>query len=173
MKNNFSIYTYYTVLAVYQILGGSLGIILTAYYFSSLAVSNNLIILIGLAIVIYVYSILCGVLIFLKEDNNLIYSTINQYLQLINFSLMGYSFKYISGFFLNVGIDFTDAINFKFGAGLSTWDLGFNTHSNMLEININLVAIFIITFIDRIKKRINYQIDLDIDSPPDSMRSKQ
>ena len=77
---------------------------------------------------------------------------------------MGYSFKYISGFFLNVGLDFTNAFNFKFVAGLSTWDLGFNTHSNALEININLVAILMLSFIDRIKKKINQQIHLDIDS---------
>lgn len=164
MKNNFEEHTCYKILAVYQILGGSLGIILTAYYFSSFALNNNLIILIGLAIGLYVYSIICGILIFSKKDNNLIYSTINQYLQLVNFSLIGYSFKYISGFFFTVGIDFTDAINFKFGAGLSTWDLGFNTHNNILEINLNLVAILTLILIDRIKKKINQQIHLDVDS---------
>ena len=67
MKSNFEVHTYYKSLAVYQILGGSLGIILTAYYFSSFTLNNNLIILIGLAISMYVYSILCGLLIFLKK----------------------------------------------------------------------------------------------------------
>jgi len=166
MKKKFELHIYYKILAVYQIIGGGLGIILTAYFFSSMALNNTLFILVGLAISMYVYSVVCGILIFNKKDNNLIYSTINQYLQLINFSLMGYSFRYVAGGFLNVGIDFTKTLIFKFEAGLSTWHFGFNTDSNTLEININIVAILLISFIDRIKKKVNQQIHLDIESSP-------
>lgn len=143
------------ILGIYQILGGLYGIYLTLNLMFSLSSLTNLILLIiFIAICLYSYSLLCGILILLKKDNDLKYSLINQYLQLINFTIVGYAFQYVSGVYLFVGINFTDVITFKFTMGISTWYLSFNTVSDEMEVNLNLAALFLIILIDKIKNQI-------------------
>lgn len=142
------------ILALYQIIGGAFGLALTLNWMYTLSqIQPLLYILIFLAICLMGYSILCGILILLKKDDNLKYSLINQYLQLINFSILGYSFQYVSGVYLFVGIDFTDSFIFKFSTGITTWYLGFNTASEVMQVNLNLCALFMILFIEKLRKQ--------------------
>ena len=141
-------------LGIYQIAGGGTGIFLNIkFLITNTEVPDLLILLFLISTCLYCYSILAGIFILTKKDNELRYSLINQYLQLVSFSILGYSFTYASGIYLFCGIDFTDLINFKFTAGVSSWYISFNIVSKHMEINLNLVAIFLIIFIDRIKKK--------------------
>jgi len=143
-------------LAIYQIAGGIIGLYLTLKLMSTLSQIPNLIIfLFFIAICLYCYSILCGIFIFAKKDRELKYSLINQYLQLINFAILGYSFKYASGVYLFVGLDLTDLVILKFNIGISTWRINFNIDDDLTEINLNLVSLFVIIFIHKIKKTLN------------------
>jgi hypothetical protein len=90
-----------------------------------------------------------------KKEAGLNHSLINQYLQLVNLSVAGYGFKYISGFYVSAGLDLTNSSIFKMNFGISTWSLQFNIDSEVVLININFVALFLIVFIDKLKKKIN------------------
>ena len=78
----------------------------------------------------------------------------NQILQVINFSLYGYSFQYISGIFLSAGLDLTDELKFKFNVGLSAWKVNINSDNPALFVNLNLFALFLIILIERLQKKI-------------------
>ena len=143
-------------LAVYQIAGGIFGIYLTLKLISGLSqIPTLLLSFFFIALSLYCYSIICGVLIFAKKDNQLSFSLINQYLQLISFSLFGYAFEYVSGIYLYVGTNFTDEIIFNTKIGIATWRLMYNGDNNLMEINLNLVALFVIILMNKMRKKMN------------------
>ena len=144
------------ILGIYQILGGAYGTYFNLAFLNTHSQLPDLIILLfSIAIFLYCYSIVCGIFIFTKKDIQLKYTLINQYLQLISFSILGYAFQYASGIYLYIGVIFTDNINFKATAGITTWQIMFNTDSNVMEVYLNIVPVFIIIFIDRIKRQIS------------------
>ncbi|MDB5221533.1 MAG: hypothetical protein JWN83_200 [Chitinophagaceae bacterium] len=161
-KENLSMDTYsreiaikLRILGIYEIIGGIIGLYLTFTFLISLVDIPELIILFfSIAIALYSFSILCGILILSRKDKQLKYSSINHYLQLINFAFLGYSFKYASGIYLFIGIDFTHLIKFNLNLGLSTWRIMFNNGGNLMEVNINLVSLFILLFINKLKNEI-------------------
>ena len=143
-------------LAIYQIAGGVIGLILTIWLIINQAsVSGLLLLLFLIAIGLYSYSIYCGVLLIKQKSNGLNHSYLNQYLQLINFSILGYGFQYIAGIFLSLGIDLTNSIDFKFNLGISAWQLKINSDTEMILINFNFIALFLIIFIDKLKNKIS------------------
>ena len=79
---------------------------------------------------------------------------INQYLQVINFSISGFAFKYISGVYFSTGLDLTNSLKFKFNLGISEWQIYINSDSEVILINLKFVALFLIVFIDKLKKKI-------------------
>ena len=146
-------------LAIYQIAGGVYGLYLTLELLSGLSqIPTFFIFLFFTAFSLYCYSIICGVLIFAKKDRHHRYSLINQYLQLISFTLLSYGFEYASGIYLDVGINFTDEIIFKFKTGLPSWQIMYNTNNNSMEVYLNLAALFVIIFINKIKRKSNEAI---------------
>ena len=137
-------------LAYYQILGGIFGIGLTAYLFLT---SNSyhviLILILILFLAIYSYSIFCGIMLLKKRMLGFKHSKINQLLQLIHFSILGYAFQYIAGLHISISIDLADLLNLKINLGTSTWEFAFNKNSETSIISVNLLAIFLIIFIDK------------------------
>ena len=143
------------ILGIYQILGGTLGLGLTIWLTTSMDSIFGLILLFLLISVgLYSYSIYCGILLLRKKNSGLNHSQINQFLQLLNFTMFGFSFKYISGAFLSVGLDLTTSVQMHFRLGVSTWQITINDNPELFEINLNLVAFFLIVFIDRLKRKI-------------------
>lgn len=145
------------VLAIYQLAGGGIGIALTAAamvnYISN--VNGLVLIFFCVALALYLYSIYCGVLLFKNYKTGLKHSFINQALQLMSVSFFGYSFQYIAGFYIVMGIDLTDGFLLTSGTGLSTWQMLFNMDDGSLFVKVNFVAIFLILFIEKAKKLLN------------------
>ena len=103
--------------AAYQIVFGLWGIVLTLQLMFARAY-NPLILMVNMGIIIlYAYSIFCGILLFRKHPASLTYSLINQYLQLVGFSIMGYAFRYVAGIFLIVAADVTHGFVLHFNLG--------------------------------------------------------
>ncbi len=107
----------------------------------------------------FAYSIFCGVLCINTKKNALGLSLINQFLQLIGFTGNGIAFSYASGFYLHIGIDLTHSFVIDLGAGISKIDFNFNTDPGRLEINLNMVALGLIIWIDQLMKYVNAEIE--------------
>ena len=140
--------------AAYQIVFGLWGIVLTLQLMFARGY-NPLILMVNMGIIIlYAYSIFCGILLFRKHPAALTYSLINQYLQLVGFSIMGYAFRYVAGIFLMVAADIRDGFALHFNLGLSTWNVQIGSETNYLIVSCNLVAMTLIIFINKLKNRI-------------------
>ena len=87
----------------------------------------------------------------LGQSNSLY--VINQFLQIINFSLFGYGFKYISGLFFTIETDIARSFNFELKWGTSSWEFLFNNDNGEKVISINLVAIFLVVLIDKLIRK--------------------
>lgn len=141
------------VLGYYQIVGGVAGLAITIYLIAQTATITGLILLLYLiALGLYGFSIYCGTQVLKNKNHSLNISLINQYLQLISFVILGYGFKYVSGLLLSVGVDLANSFGMKFNMGIiSTWEMNWNTDADKIEFNLNLVALFFIIFIDKLK----------------------
>ena len=139
-----------SILAINQIIGGVIGIILTIYVMTTAVTFSLLLITILIFIFgLYCYSILCGVLIFKSPLTGLKYSLINQYLQILYFSIVGYGFKYLSGLYFSLEFDLGDLPSFQLQGGVSTWNINFKNAFEIKTVGINFIAILLILFIDR------------------------
>ena len=144
------------LLAFYQIGGGIIGLFLTSWTILNLpGITGILLLIILIAVLLYFYSIYCGVLLLKKKIAGFKYSLINQYLQLASFSIFGFSFKYVSGIVLAAGIDMTESFYFIFDAGVSSWQISLYGDTAAFVISFNFAALFLILFIEKLKKTIN------------------
>lgn len=107
------------------------------------------ILLILLMLSFYGYSIYCGVLCGDTKENCLRHSRINQLLQLVGFAGFGYAYFFAAGIFISVGADLTYGPDLDFKLGISSMDLQFNTGAEWLKINVNLVAIGLLVWINK------------------------
>ena len=146
-----------TKLGIYQIIGGSLGILIILWSMYKSPFFTGLTILIYLLILLFfAYSIFCGTLCLKTKSNALKHSLINQLLQLIGFAMLGFAFKYVAGIYFTVGLDLTEAFKLDFGVGISKFDFNINKENERFEIDLNLVALVLVLWIDKlIKKRKN------------------
>jgi hypothetical protein len=144
-----------TKLGLYQIVGGAVGILIIIWSIYKTQLLTGLTVLIYLFILLFfAYSIFCGTLCLKTNKNALGHSLTNQILQVIGFAMMGFAFKYVAGFYLTIGLDLTDSVNFGFGAGISKFDFNFNNEKDRLEVDFNLVAFALIYWIDKLMKKV-------------------
>jgi len=143
-------------LAIYQIAGGIIGIGLTIWLIAQTVTITGLVILVFiLAAGLYSFSIYCGKqLIKGKIKSGLRLSTINQALQVINFAVLGFAFKFVAGVILFVGIDYTNDFNIIFNFSLSEFQFNINSHNELVTVGFNVVAIFLIYLIDKLQQEI-------------------
>jgi hypothetical protein len=134
--------------------GGALGIGLTLWMVNLPLLPVIFLLLVLFVFALYGYSIYCGALLVQKRRKGLLHSKINQLLQVISISLLGYAYQYTSGAFLFVGLDLTESLNFKFNIGTSSWQLNINSDNEALIVKVNLLALLLVAFIDKLRKRI-------------------
>ncbi|MGN6196916.1 MAG: hypothetical protein ACTHOB_18390 [Ginsengibacter sp.] len=151
-------------LGIYQLifavagLGGTLWLFLQEGF-----QSLQLTIIFLVVILVFLFAIYCGISCFQMKEKCLWYSSINQYLQLISFSITGYGFMYDSGLSVNLGIDLTT--NFAIGLKMlifSFWHIDYNSGSDVILVNLNLVALAVILIIDRMKKQMKHEIEEEL-----------
>ena len=148
--------------AIYQIIGGLVGIGLTFYLFNLEKPVSLLLPLIFLFIFgLYGYSVYCGIILFKDVKKGLRHSKLNQLLQIIAFWGFGYAYQYLSGVYLLIGVDLTQSLTFNFNYGISSsWKIGINTNDPTLLLNVNVVAIFLVVFIDKVQRKLK-NLDLE------------
>jgi hypothetical protein len=133
-------------LAFYQMIGGGIGMILNTWILINTGyITGGVVFLLFTSYGLFGFSIYCGNLLNKsKYDKGLRLSKINQALQVIKFSVLGYGYKYISGFMLMIGIDITNNFLFTFEFSLSSWRITINSDDLLGIIGINLVAVFLV-----------------------------
>lgn len=138
------------ILSYYQIAGGIIGLCLTAWLITTTSNFHWLLLLIFLIIILlYAFSVYCGLILLKNYEGGLKYSKINQLLQVISFSFLGYTFQYASGVHFYIGIDMSESFIFRFNLGISSWQININQDASVIIINLNLIALFLIMFIDK------------------------
>jgi hypothetical protein len=142
----------------YQIIGGLTGIAIILFSFigsSQLQGVNVLVFLFMFSF--YFYSVFCGVLCLQLKEIAIIYSLINQFLQLIGFAIFGFAFYYVAGVYVSIGFDFTNSMLLKFNFGISKFDFTINQELERAQINLNLIAFALIYWIDKLRKKIKIE----------------
>lgn len=152
-------------LGIYQIAGGGVGVLLILWaLLNSQQVTGLVMLIYFFMLLFFSFSIYCGIFCVRRDDNALRISLINQLLQLIGLAMFGFAFQYAAGIYLTAGVDLSDSFNFKFGAGISKFDLNVNNEAQRLELHFNFIALALIVFIEKLKKQINEENDKEISS---------
>ena len=142
-------------LGLYQIFGGTVGMIIIVWSIYKDSFLTELTVLIYLFILLFfAYSIFCGILCLKSKSNALGHSLTNQILQVISVAIMGFSFKYVAGLCFIIGLNLTDIIKFNFGVGISNFAFNLNNEKDRLEIDFNLIALAVIYWIDKLMKKV-------------------
>jgi hypothetical protein len=148
-------------LGVYQVTGCIIGAGVIGWnLYNDQVLTPVTLSLYGGIFLIFGYSAFCGILCLKNKRNALLYSLINQMLQLLGFAILGYAFRYVSGFYLSIGLDFSDSFEFDFGVGISSFTLNINKDPQLFKIDINLVASGLVFWIDRLMRIMNHYTDL-------------
>ena len=147
------------IFSIYQILGGVAGIVVTVYLIASLvSIQPVLFFLLFLATAFCCFSIFSGIKLWLNVNMGIRLSKINQLLQLIQFVAFGNAYEYLSGASFRVGINLTESFNFKFNIDLvSKYQFNFNYDNPDFIVSINLIALFLIIWIDKMLMKIKKQ----------------
>ncbi len=143
-------------IALYQFIGGILGIALTVWVLlSGEMVVDQMAMRIGLfAGGLYIFSILCGRMLFRNPRRGLVLSIVNQVLQVVYFSFGTYAFQYVAGLRIGVGVDMVAGWIFKFRLALSSFHFSVGTDLGQKFIGVNLVALFLIFWIERLMEKV-------------------
>ena len=151
-------------LGLYQIIGGGIGILILVWtsLFNVVEWNSITIILLGLFLVFFVYSVFCGLICLEVKRSALRQTMINQFLQVLSFSFMGFAFSYVAGIYLTLGIDLNDSPELKLNMGLSMIDLRINTDSQAADFHINLVALGIIYWVFQIIQKLKREEELNL-----------
>jgi hypothetical protein len=143
-------------LGLYQIVGGSVGVLIIIWSIYKNQLLTGLTMLVYLFILLFfAYSIFCGTLCLMTKKNALRHSLTNQILQVIGFAMIGFAFKYVAGLYLTIGLDLTNSVNVGFGAGISKFNFNFNNEKDRLEVDFNFVAFALIYWIDKLMRKVN------------------
>ncbi|MBB6611593.1 hypothetical protein H7F15_11140 [Pontibacter sp. Tf4] len=145
-----------SIIAIYQIVGGVLGILLTAWVmYSGEMVIDQAALRMGLfAGALYVFSILCGRMLYRNYKRGLLLSIVNQVLQVVYFSFGAYGFQYVAGLRVGIGVDMIGGWIFKFRLALSSFHFNIGTDLGQEFIGVNLVALFLIFWMEQLLEKV-------------------
>jgi hypothetical protein len=142
-------------LAGYQIFGGILGIALAGRALPQLKnFSEENLSLIFIAGLLYVYSILCGVVLFKDFQRGLQLSLVNQLLQVLTFGIGSFAYNFVAGFKVGFGIYFVPAWQLKLNLSLSSFQFTLNEQTGQVLLGINLLALILVYIIERLKENL-------------------
>jgi hypothetical protein len=152
-------------IGVYQVLFGLLGITVTFRQGIDL-ISNYFIILI-IFVAFFSFSIYSGVVLLTRNIlKGLYFSTINQLLQVVQFSIIGNSFEYVAGIYFALGFSDTPSFNliYKFAAYKSTCYFSLFMSNDEIKVMVNLIALFLVVYLNemRLKWKRRRQTDVEI-----------
>ncbi|MFI5407174.1 MAG: hypothetical protein ACHQ1D_11785 [Nitrososphaerales archaeon] len=148
-------------LGLYQIIGGAIGILLVLWLlYKTTDITQLVAVLIIVMSSFFCYSIFCGILCLKSKETALKFSFINQVLQIIGFSIMGYSFIYVAGIYLLIGFDLTESFKLTFGVGVSSLKISLNSDPEVTRFDINIIGILVLIWVDRLSRKIKQERSL-------------
>ncbi len=103
---------------------------------------------------LFLFSILCGRMLFRNTKRGLILSLVNQVLQVIYFSFGAYGFQYVAGLRVGIGVDMVEGWIFKFRLAISSFHFSFGSDLDQRFIGVNIVALFLIFWIERLLEKL-------------------
>jgi len=150
-------------LAIYQIIGGLLGLISTIWIILQFPVFTPFLILrFTVAFGLYVFSLLSGWLLWNQYTAGIRCSLINQYLQIVQFAIAGCAYTYISGGYFSLGVDLTYTYRLLAHFGItSTWQLKAFAQTPVVQLNFNFVAILLVVFLTHVKRDLEDDVLLE------------
>ena len=156
----------FEIIGIYEIIGGSIGLILLLFGQLSLNKFTFLGLLMWLIVFgFYGLTVYAGIKLYKKHDKAIMLSEIVQYMQIVSFGLVGYYMAFTSGITAYLGIDYTADLIFKFAFNFnpSGTQLSYLGDKTPFYIYINLIPILVITLMDIGKKRLQKE-KLEIES---------
>ena len=150
-------------LAIYQIIGGLLGLIITIWAVIEFTTFTPFIILLfAIAFGLYIFSLLSGWLLWNQYTAGVKCSLINQYFQIVQFTIGGWAYTYISGGYFSLGVDLTYSYKLLIDFGIiSTWQLKAFTQTDVVQLSFNFVAILLIVFLTHVKRDLEEDVLLE------------
>ncbi|OOV25769.1 hypothetical protein BXU11_13935 [Flavobacterium sp. LM5] len=147
------------IIGIYQIIGGLIGLIATIPLLVKFGFTNGTTFKMFLLFLsLYSFSVFCGYLLLKKQfEKGLNYSIINQLIQVLSFSILGFTFKFYSGLFLSLGLNLTTDAILTYNFGLTTWNFKLISENGIIEISINLVALILINIVFNLKEKLKAQ----------------
>jgi hypothetical protein len=143
------------VAGYYQIIGGIIGLGLLIWTLINLDSFQPVLLVIFLpAFLLFFFSVYCGYLLVSGKISGGRLSINNQFLQLFSFAFGRYAYQYLSGLGFTIGFDLTDSFNFIFYFGISSWKLNFNTDSPLIQLEFNLIALYVIFALIKLKRQV-------------------
>lgn len=143
-------------LGIYQIVGGIIGIILIIYFAGKASILNIPILKITfLFLALYSFSTYSGFLLLNKNyTKGFNLSILNQVLQIISFSVLGFTFQYASGIYLSFGLNLTTDTLITYNSGLTAFNYKINSDPEVSAFSINIIALILINFLFNLKEKI-------------------
>jgi len=155
------IYNRIEYLGYYQVIGGIVGILYMIYNIYDQFNSNgfflfSLTVFFGFC----AFSIYSGILLIRKKYlKGLNFSAFIQAIQVLSFALLGYIFNYAVGLYVRLTIELTYDTIVGIDFGVMNWDLQRNANPDLIEMNINLVAILLLILIYKFKEQIKADLN--------------
>lgn len=142
-------------IALYQIIGGVLGIALLAWvlFRGEMYVDQTALRISLFAVGLYLFSILSGRLLLRHHKRGFVLSIVNQVLQVVYFSFGAYGFQFVAGLRLGIGADMVEGWVLKFRLALSSFHFSVGTDLGQKFIGVNLVALFLIFWLERLLEK--------------------
>ncbi len=149
------------LIGVIQILGGLLGLTLT--FRQGFGFVFNYFIYFIIITFAFSFGIYCGVILLTKNiSRGINLSIINQFLQVVQFSILGNGIEYVAGIYFAIGFSDTPSFNlqYKFSTYKSSCFLSFMTGDEEIKVMINLIAILFIVYLYKVYSK--FEKDLTV-----------
>src|SRR3954454_10812590 len=150
-------------LAIYQIIGGLLGLLITVWDVMEYpSFSASIIIMFAIAFGLYIFSLISGWLLWYQYTAGVQCSLINEYLQIVHFSIAGWAYMYTSGGYFSLGVDLTYAYKVLIDFGIiPTLQLKAFTQTPEVQLSFNFVAILLVVFLTHVKRDLEEDVLLE------------
>ncbi|MCR5889197.1 hypothetical protein LRS06_15775 [Hymenobacter sp. J193] len=149
-------------LAYYQIIGGVVGFgiaIWSMMMTESITGGTLLVLAIGLGF--FSFSIYCGQQLLKGAiEKGLRLAMLNQALQVLSFTVVGFGLNYVAGLGFLLGVDFTEGSKVISLLTSSGFELHINSRAELNTLSINLVAIYLMRTIATIQKKAAQEAEL-------------
>ena len=145
-------------LAIYQIIGGLLGLLFMTrfiWFVTLLDIGYDVLVFAG--VLLYLFSIYCGIILLQSKSNSLILSIFCQSFQAVSVSLFGFAYKYVSGFLFSIVLESSDTFHVRFGFSLSSFSFVIGTDADDRRFEFNIVAMLIIMVLFHAIKSVNLE----------------